>query len=153
MVWNPGELPEELSIEDLRTKHASYPRNPTIADVFFKAGLIETWGRGTIKIIEECAKANLPEPKFSILNGGLLVTFYKDKFSEQWFLEQQLNERQITAIKYLKKNEFITNSIYQEICETSDRSAYRDLEQLIDKQIIIKAGEKKGTKYFLNIGG
>lgn len=48
-----------------------------MADVFFKAGLIETWGRGTIKMIEECEKAKLPEPKFEILNGGIAVTFLK----------------------------------------------------------------------------
>jgi len=153
MVWNPGQLPEELTIEDLRIKHASYPRNSIIADVFFKAGLIETWGRGTIKIIEECQKAGLPEPKFEIMSGGIAVTFFKDRFSKQQLIGQGLNERQIKAVKYLKKNEFITNSIYQEICETSERTALRDLEQLTDKQVFNKFGEKKGTKYKLNSGG
>lgn len=153
MVWNPGQLPDELTIDDLRVKHSSYPRNNLLADVFFKAGLIETWGRGTIKIIEECKKAGLPEPKFEIMNGGIAVTFFKDKFSEQWINEQGLNERQLKAIKYLKKNDFLTNSIYQEICEISERTALRDLEQLTDKQIFVKTGERKGTKYKLNNGG
>jgi len=153
MVWNPGQLPEELTIEDLRIKHASYPRNSLIADVFFKAGLIETWGRGTIKIIEECQKAGLPEPKFEIMSGGIAVTMFKDRFSEQWLIEQGLNDRQLKAIKYLKENEYLTNSIYQDICETSERTASRDLEQLTNKQIVNKSGEKKGTKYELNFGG
>ncbi|MCK5538117.1 MAG: putative DNA binding domain-containing protein [Bacteroidales bacterium] len=153
MVWNSGQLPEELTIEDLRIKHASYPRNSIIADVFFKAGLIETWGRGTIKIIEECQKVGLPEPKFEIMSGGIAVTFFKDRFSEQQLIEQGLNERQVKAVKYLKKNDFITNSIYQVICETSERTALRDLEQLTEKQIFNKTGEKKGTKYKLNNGG
>ena len=108
-----------MTIEDLRRAHASYPRNSIIADVFFKAGLVETWGRGTIKIIEECLKAGLPEPRFEILNGGIAVTFFKNKFSETWLLEKKLNERQLIAIKYLKKNDFITNSIYQNICKIS----------------------------------
>jgi len=153
MVWNSGKLPEELSIEDLRIKHASYPRNSIIADVFFKAGLIETWGRGTIKIIEECQKVGLPEPKFEIMSGGIAVTFYKDRFSQQNLIDLGLNNRQLKAVNYLKKNEFISNSIYQEICETSERTASRDLEQLTEKQIFNKIGEKKGTKYKLNFGG
>jgi len=153
MVWNPGLLPEELTIEDLKIKHASYPRNSLIADVFFKAGLIETWGRGTIKIIEECAKVGLPDPKFEIMSGGIAVTFFKDRFSEQWLIEQQLNDRQLRAVMYLKKNDYITNSIYQDVCQTSERTASRDLEQLTEKQIFIKTGERKGTKYKLNIGG
>ena len=153
IIWNPGKLPDELKLEDLKRKHASYPRNPIIADVLFKAGLIETWGRGTLKIIEECKKAGLPDPKFEVMNGGIAVSFFKDKFSEQWFLEQNLNKRQMKAVCYTKENEFITNSIYQKFCEISERTALRDLEQLANKKIFIKTGEKKGTKYKLNYGG
>ena len=153
MVWNPGNLPEELTLDDLKVKHASYPRNPIIADVFFKAGLIETWGRGTIKIIEECKNAGLPEPKFEVLNGGIAVTFFKNILSKEKLIEKGLNKRQLIAVEYLKNNDFLTNSIYQDICKTSERTASRDLEQLTNKKILIKIGEKKGTKYKLNYGG
>jgi len=153
MIWNPGLLPEELSVNDLKVKHASYPRNPIIADVFFKAGLIETWGRGTIKIIEACKEAGLPEPTFEILSGGLVVTVFKDKYSEQFLLGKELNNRQIKAVFYTKVNEYITNRTYQEICEISERTALRELEQLVNKQIFIKMGQKKGTKYKLKLGG
>jgi len=153
IVWNPGDLPEELTIDDLKVKHASYPRNPIMADVFFKAGLIETWGRGTIKMIEECKKARLPEPKFEILNGVIAVTFFKDIFSQEKLIEKGLNERQLKAVEFLKNNDFITNKIYQGICKTSERTASRDLEQLTNMNILRKIGEKKGTKYKLNYGG
>jgi len=153
MVWNPGDLPEELTLDDLKVKHASYPRNPIIADVFFKAGLIETWGRGTIKIIEECKNAGLPEPKFEVLNGGIAVTFFRNVLSKEKLIEKGLNKRQLIAVEYLKNNDFLTNSIYQDICKTSERTASRDLEQLTNKKILIKIGEKKGTKYKLNYGG
>ena len=43
-IWNPGELPEELTVDKLKENHSSYPRNPNIAGVFFKAGYIESWG-------------------------------------------------------------------------------------------------------------
>jgi ATP-dependent DNA helicase RecG len=153
IVWNPGDLPEELTLDDLKVKHASYPRNPIIADVFFKAGLIETWGRGTIKIIEECKNAGLPEPKFEVLNGGIVVTFFRNVLSKEKLIEKGLNKRQLIAVEYLKNNDFLTNSIYQDICKTSERTASRDLEQLTNKKILIKIGEKKGTKYKLNYGG
>ena len=153
MIWNPGELPNELTLDDLKDKHASYPRNPIIADVFFKAGLIETWGRGTLKIIEECKKAGLPEPKFEISSGGFLVTFFKDKFTQDYLDKLNFNDRQIKAVQYLKKSDFITNRLYQEICKTSERTASRDLEQLTIKKVLIKVGEKKGTKYKLDYGG
>ncbi|WP_439489657.1 ATP-binding protein [Algoriphagus sp.] len=57
-----GRFPEGISEEDLKKVHRSKPRNPLLADVCFKAGYIDSWGRGTIKIIEACKNAGLPEP-------------------------------------------------------------------------------------------
>lgn len=61
-IWNDGSLPQGITEEDLKTIHPSKPRNPLIADVCFKAGYIDAWGRGTIKIIEACKENGLPEP-------------------------------------------------------------------------------------------
>lgn len=59
-VWNDGGLPEGITEVDLKEIHRSKPRNPVIADVCFKDGYIDSWGRGTIKIIDSCREANLP---------------------------------------------------------------------------------------------
>ena len=77
MIWNYGTLPQKLTIEDLKHKHISLPRNPLLADIFFKGGLIESWGRGTLKIISECKSVGLPEPEIKEMNGGIAVTIYK----------------------------------------------------------------------------
>lgn len=153
IVWNEGKLPEGLTIDDLKRNHSSRPNNPTLAGVFFKGGLIESWGRGTINIINECKKANLPEPKFESEFGGISVTLFKEKYTEKYLNEIGLNERQIKAVFYAKENKFITNKIYQNICNTSERTALRDLENLTEQNIFEKIGEKKGTKYTLVYGG
>jgi predicted HTH transcriptional regulator len=57
--WNAGQLPDSLTVDSLMTDHPSIPFNPDIATAFFRAGLIEAWGRGTLKIIEECRNAIL----------------------------------------------------------------------------------------------
>ena len=54
-----------------------------MADVFFKAGLIESWGRGTLKIINECKAKNIPEPKFVGEFGGFSITFTKGKIAQE----------------------------------------------------------------------
>jgi len=82
IIWNVGKLPEQITIDDLKRKHASYPKNPHLADVFFKGGLIEAWGRGTLKIINECNKFGLPEPSIELMNGGIAVIFYKKGYLE-----------------------------------------------------------------------
>ena len=49
-------------------------RNPLIAEVCFKAGFIDSWGRGTIKIFEACENVGLPDATIASLDGGILVT-------------------------------------------------------------------------------
>jgi ATP-dependent DNA helicase RecG len=100
MIWNFGTLPEPMTFEDLKHKHASHPRNPILADVFFKGGLIESWGRGTLKIIDECHAAGLPTPEISEMTGGIVVTIYKDIYNEKHLASLNLNERQLKAVLY-----------------------------------------------------
>jgi len=61
-IWNEGVLPAGLTLAALKRSHSSRPRNPIIADVAFKGGYIDAWGRGTIKILDTCKEAALPEP-------------------------------------------------------------------------------------------
>lgn len=72
-IWNIGEMPKTVQIKDLYQRHPSVPRNPKIADIFFKCGFVESWGRGYFKIKSICQeyKSSLPEP--AILSGGLSV--------------------------------------------------------------------------------
>ncbi|MEN9523814.1 MAG: hypothetical protein RL065_2191 [Bacteroidota bacterium] len=78
MIWNDGQLPDDWTVARLRTKHPSKPYNPAIANCFFRAGLIESWGRGTIRMMDECRSENIPIPSFSIDATEFFVTF---KFS------------------------------------------------------------------------
>jgi ATP-dependent DNA helicase RecG len=129
--------------------HRSVTRNPNIARTFFRAGFVESWGRGTIKIIEECKKAGLLEPKIEELTGGVAITLYKNRTSSEFLASLSLNERQLNAIEYLVNNSIITSKIYQEKFDTSYRTAIRDLNGLLEVEIIKKIGDNKGSKYEL----
>ena len=82
-IWNEGTLPAGLAIENLKIEHNSKPSNPLIADACFKAGYIDTWGRGTMKIYKSCREAGLPEPLIIEKDGGIEVTLYKAKNAEK----------------------------------------------------------------------
>ena len=150
-IWNEGVLPENLSIDSLKKHHVSRPRNPLIADVCFKAGYIDLWGRGTLKIFESCKAANLPEPDITEMDGGILVSLYKKKIDAQNLSKLGLNERQIRAVEYVKKNGSISNKIYQEINSVSKATATRDLLALsADFKHLAKSGSTgAGTEYSL----
>jgi ATP-dependent DNA helicase RecG len=74
-IANEGKLPPEITIADLRREHLSKPRNKLLADIFYKAGNIETWGMETLKIIRECKIAHIPEPTFYEQHGVVKIVF------------------------------------------------------------------------------
>lgn len=141
-IWNEGLLPYGLSLEALKRQRPSRPRNPLIADVCFKGGYIDAWGRGTIKILQSCLDAGLPEPQIIEQDGGILVTLFKDNYNEKGLSKLGLNERQMNAIHYLADGNSITNSKYQELFKVSKATSTRDLQELEAKGIIINKGTK-----------
>ncbi|UOY08228.1 putative DNA binding domain-containing protein [Muricauda sp. SCSIO 64092] len=147
-IWNEGALPEGLDEESLKVHHVSKPRNPLIADVCFKAGYIDSWGRGTLKIINSCKEAGLPEPEIKEFNGGVLVTLYKDHLSEEQLKQLGLSERQIKAMQYVKENGKITNKEYQELNDVSRITATRDLKELVEKTVLRPSSLKGAGSYY-----
>jgi ATP-dependent DNA helicase RecG len=147
-IWNDGMLPEGITLESLKHVHSSHPRNPLIADVCFKGGLIDSWGRGTVRIIETCKEAGLPEPELTERDGGFLVTLFKDNLTEEQLVRLGLNARQVKAVQYVKEKGKITNKEYQEINDISNRTATNELKELAEEFGLMKmSGAGAGTFY------
>lgn len=147
MFWNMGQLPENWTVDMLQKKHSSIPYNPDIANAFFRSGYVEAWGRGIEKINENCVEAGLPLPLIYYNTGGCWVEFRKDIYNHDSLKELGLNERQIKAVLYVKEKGRITNAEYQGINEISERTASRDLEDLMNKEIFTREGDGKNTYY------
>ncbi|NIQ92052.1 MAG: sigma-54-dependent Fis family transcriptional regulator, partial [Deltaproteobacteria bacterium] len=60
-----------------------------------------------------------------------------------------LNQRQVKAINFMKKNGYITNDYYIQINHISDRHARRDLRQMVDLDIVVRVGKGRSTRYVL----
>ena len=75
VIWNSGQLPDAWTLERLMGKHPSTPYNPLLANAFFRAGYIESWGRGIEKINRECREHGIATPIFDNSMSGLMVTF------------------------------------------------------------------------------
>lgn len=76
-IWNPGELPPQLTLDNLRRPHASIPRSPRIAEPLFLARYIEKAGTGTLDMIHLCAQAGLPPPEFRQDGGQFIQTLWR----------------------------------------------------------------------------
>ena len=149
-IWNDGGLPEGISVEALKRIHSSKPRNLLIADVCFKGGLIDAWGRGTLRIIDVCKEAGLPEPELTERDGGFLVTLFKNNFTEEQLKKLGLNERQIDAMSFYRAKSEITALEYVERYKIAQRTARADLSEMVEKKLLYKQGETKSVKYLFN---
>ena len=145
LFWNEGQLPENWTVEMLKQKHPSKPFNPLIANAFFRSGYIEAWGRGTLKMMTLCKEAGLPEPEYRYDAGGYWVVFRKDIYTEQYLKNLGLNERQIKAVMYVKRNGKITNKVYQQINNISKRTATNELKSLVDDYKLFNRTGKHGA--------
>jgi ATP-dependent DNA helicase RecG len=104
IFWNEGQLPDNWTAKRLTVKHPSRPFNPDIASAFFRAGLIEAWGRGTILILSECRQAGLPVPVFEFENTDFSVTIEAQKGTTQ--VTTQVTA-QVTAQETAQVNELV----------------------------------------------
>jgi ATP-dependent DNA helicase RecG len=146
-IWNPGQLPESLTVEDLKKKHESKPRNRLIARCFFLVKFIEEWGTGTNKIVDWCLKQDLPEPLFEEAAGSFVVNLRKFHITEEAL--QKLNERERAIIQRVQENQRITSGEIQRMFDVSRDTVNRYLKNLLERRLIDKRGKGKTTYYTL----
>lgn len=155
-IWNEGGLPFGLTLEELKGEHNSRPRNPKIAEACFKAGYIDTWGRGTLKIINACKEAGLTEPMLEETNGGIAITLFKKadgKNSETIRKEFGSNSERIRkefgkeiahAFEVITKHpDYSAEQIAGEISKTA-RTVEKYITKLKDAGILVRKGPKLG---------
>lgn len=133
-ISSTGSLPSGITLEALTRPHNSQPRNPLIAQSFFRSGVIESWGRGTMKMIELAAQAGLPPPEFEAGEGEVLVRFRVPRethFTHQLPTSVVEAARPSTSIPDVLRVEFvnrkdregndITDRLRQELSPTENR--------------------------------
>ena len=74
-ISNDCVFPVGWTVETLMERHRSQPYNPNIANAFFRAGYVETWGRGIEKICETCIKHGVPRPEYTLHSEDIMLKF------------------------------------------------------------------------------
>jgi ATP-dependent DNA helicase RecG len=156
-IFNNGGLRNGVTLEKIK-KGFSSPRNSLIADIFYRANLIEKWGRGIPGIIGSCKVAHDPEPEFYIDNAEFKIIFKFPKNLQSTLtakLEiakgQQLTERQQEIIAILAHtNEIKAQQILQQLkIPIAEKTLRRELAKLKAMGIIELRGHAKTAFWFL----
>jgi len=151
-IMNPGLLPSTLTIESLKRRHSSKPRNRLIAETLFKIKYIEKFGSGTTKMIRVCRDLGVPEPEFHEQDEDFMVTFRRSSVNVLLDQPDLLNERQKLAIEFLKTHESITTLEYIRVANCHERTARKDLADLVRLNVVVKQGLGKLTRYTIHPG-
>ncbi len=150
-IWSDGRLPFGLTTDELVKEHLSRPRNPLIAEVFFRRGLVERWGRGTQKIIELCVLAGHPAPQFVEQAGAVGVRFLPSGYIAPLRVAHNLTNRQRLILQVLSASAKETfGRIKMRVNpEIADRTLRDDLIHLKRLQLIDSIGRGRGAVWSL----
>ena len=124
VLWNSGQLPRDWTLERLLGKHPSVPCNPLIAGAFFRAGYIESWGRGIEKINRECGEHGIDPPVYDTGMSGLMLTFQ----ANPEHLIEGLGEAGATSILEEKVGE----KVGKKVGENAGKRLTRNQQQILE---------------------
>jgi ATP-dependent DNA helicase RecG len=154
--YSPGRLPGHVTLANLRDER--YSRNEVLVQVLSDFGLIERLGYGIDRMLKQMANEGLPPPAFRETAAGFLVSLQGRSVASavdggldtsEW-LRLGLNERQIAALLWLTEHRRITNREYREISpDISDETVRRDLSDLVERGLLLRIGDRRGTYYIL----
>jgi ATP-dependent DNA helicase RecG len=157
-VYSPGPLPPGVSLEKMRRlEPQSVLRNPIVVGVFRDLGrrYVEQLGTGIRRMALAMEEHDLPRPLFEEVGSEFRVRLMGpgERFMEETVARpawtKGLNERQVEAVLYVGEHGRITTAEYRNLVAISDVTAYRDLQSLCEKKLLMRRGKGRGTHYTL----
>lgn len=149
-VTSSGSLHFGLTPEKLFEPHESLPWNPLIARTFYRHGIIEEWGRGTLKMVEAANIAGLPRPEIADTGGCVTVRFLNNRFVPSNGNEGDLTEQQRAILDLLDRSDgtLALREIRSGLVpSTSERRLRGDLTALKERALVRVTGRGRGARW------
>lgn len=166
-VWNPGRLPQGMTIDKLSSVHASRPVNPVLANPVYLTGYIEQMGTGTTDVIERCEKAGLRTPEFYQDEDFRTILWRPESADEQdsvrfsissnssdptdgsretpqKTLQKTLQKTQQKIIELVKEDAYITTQRMADLIGIDRSNIARAIKKLQHQGILRRVGPDKG---------
>ncbi len=141
VIVSPGGLPSGVAAEDYLGGGISIPRNPIVANIFFRLDYIEQFGTGIARINE--AYGNLPaKPIFEIRENSLAVTL---PFGAAQAAKLTADES--AMLDEMSRNLLLSRKELEARTGFSKDKAIRLLNGLVSRGLVVKEGSGRGRKY------
>jgi ATP-dependent DNA helicase RecG len=154
-ISSSGSLHFGLRVSDLYKPHESLPWNPIIASVFYKRGIIEAWGRGTLKMAEMTERAGLPQPEIKEIAGAVVVRFRATRYLPPTRVGHDLTDRQREVLDVLASEGALHLGEILPLVKTgaTERALRDDLNLLRRFKLVICKGYGRGARWHLRREG
>lgn len=148
-ISNDCIFPVGWTVETLMQRHRSQPYNPNIANCFFRAGYVETWGRGIEKICEACKQHGVPIPEYTLHLEDIMIKFTplrqskvpnKQNGTLSGTLDGTLKEKILTIIQ---ENPKLTQAQIAVLVDSSERSVKRLMKSMVETGKIERIGGRR----------
>ena len=146
-ISNECVFPSDWTMESLLQRHQSRPYNPKIARAFFRAGYIESWGRGIQKIFEVCNEYGALQPKYVVHSEDIMLKLAAVSITDKHVLKLD-SKAENTALKmkiveYLQNQPTATQKELQEALNETRTHIQKIVKELVGEGKIERNGGKR----------
>ena len=142
-ISNDCILPSGWTVETLMEKHRSKPFNPNIANGFFRAGFIETWGRGIEKICEACKNYGTKLPEYTVYPEDIMIKFVALNTDTNTDTNTNTIFKIEKLLEYLKENPKATQKGLSEYFNVTKRTIERNMNILKKEKFVERVGNNR----------
>ena len=147
-ISNECVFPSDWTMESLLQRHQSRPYNPKIARAFFRAGYIESWGRGIQKIFEVCNEYGTLQPEYRVHSEDIMIKLAaiptSNKCSSKPDFKAEHTALKLKIIDCLREKPTVTQKELQEVLNETRTHIQGVIKELVNEGTI----ERKGGKRF-----
>ena len=142
-IISPGSLPLGMSEDEYMRGYVSVLRNPIIANIFYRLGIIEKFGTG-IKRIKYEYRESFVKPAFEIYENSIRITLPVIET-----IPKNLVNGEVKVFEILKKYEKLSRKEIEELSKYNKSKVIRSINGLIEKSIAEQVGKGRSVKYQL----
>lgn len=152
-ISNPGGFPEGVRLDNLLVTPPR-PRNPLLADVFKRAGIVERIARGIDTIFYEQLRNGRPAPSYERSTDTDVVLVIPGGKGNLNFvrlaIEENVSLDGLLILNQLWRERRITTDEVARLIQKGESDARSTLERLVEMGLVEARGEKKGRVYHLS---
>ena len=147
-VTSAGGLHFGLTPEQLFASHESMPWNPLIARAFYRRGMIEEWGRGIARIVEQTKLAGLAPPEIEDAAVSVTVRFRNNRYVAPRGGSGDPDDRRLAILALLADRPLAIREISDRLGSRASRSTLNsDLAALRDQGLVTLTGRGRSARW------